>query len=134
MPRSSATRRTTFFGPATAVAAAARTAARERTRRGMRGLRGSTPWGGWFTWHTLAESPSRRPERSPMNRREFVTSAAASAAVLSSGPLLLGMTRKAETPNPVIGTGEHTYECVHNWGELPPDYAWQTTHNVALDS
>jgi hypothetical protein len=65
-----------------------------------------------------------------MNRREFL---AASAAV-SSSPILLGITRKADDPNPVIGSGEHKYQCFHNWGELPGEFEWQTTHNVALDS
>src|SRR5438067_10141810 len=69
-----------------------------------------------------------------MDRREFVTSAAAAAVAASTGPTLLGMTRKAGEEHPVIGTGEHKYECHHNWGQLPPDYAWQTTHNVAVDS
>ncbi len=65
-----------------------------------------------------------------MNRREFI----ATAAVASTGPILLGMTRKAEEKNPVIGVEGHKYECVHNWGTLPADYGWQTTHNVALDA
>ena len=65
-----------------------------------------------------------------MNRREFL----ATAAVASTGPTLLGMTRKADDMNPVIGSGEHKYQCFHNWGELPADYAWQTSHNVALDA
>ncbi|MBM3979592.1 MAG: peptidase [Planctomycetes bacterium] len=65
-----------------------------------------------------------------MNRREFI----ASAAVASTGPTLLGMSRKADEKNPVIGAEGHKYECHHNWGELPADYSWQTTHNVALDS
>lgn len=65
-----------------------------------------------------------------MNRREFLST----AAVASTGPILLGTTRKADDANPVIGGGEHKYQCFHNWGELPADYAWQTTHNVALDS
>jgi hypothetical protein len=65
-----------------------------------------------------------------MNRREFL----ASATVASTGPVLLGMTRKADDPHPVIGDGEHKYQCFHNWGELPADYSWQTSHNVALDS
>ena len=65
-----------------------------------------------------------------MNRREFLST----AAVAATGPTLLGTTHKGEKMNPVIGTGDHKYECVHNWGELPPDYSWQTTHNVALDS
>ena len=69
-----------------------------------------------------------------MDRREFVTSAAAAAVAASTGPTLLGMTRKAGEEHPVIGAGEHKYECHHNWGQLPPDYAWQTTHNVAVDS
>lgn len=60
-----------------------------------------------------------------MNRRAFLASA---------GPLLLGMTHKAAQKYPTVGTAGHTYECVHNWGALPPDYKWQTTHNVALDS
>jgi hypothetical protein len=65
-----------------------------------------------------------------MNRREFL----AATAVATSGPVLLGMTRKSDDPNPVIGTGEHKYQCFHNWGELPSGYEWQTTHNVAIDS
>jgi len=66
-----------------------------------------------------------------MNRRNFLRTSAAAAA---SGPILLGMTARADEAHPVIGSGEHRYQCDHAWGELPPDYAWQTTHNVALDS
>jgi hypothetical protein len=69
-----------------------------------------------------------------MNRRDFLRTTAAAAVTASTGPILLGMTRKAGDDTPVIGTGEHRYECHHNWGELPKDYAWQTTHNVAIDS
>ncbi len=65
-----------------------------------------------------------------MNRRNFL----ATSAVVSTGPVLLGMSRKAGEKNPVIGAGAHKYECVHNWGTLPKDYAWQTTHNVTIDS
>jgi len=66
-----------------------------------------------------------------MNRRTFLQTAAVTAA---TGPTLLGVTRRADNKAPTVGTGEHTYECHHNWGELPKDYGWQTTHNVALDS
>lgn len=69
-----------------------------------------------------------------MNRRTFLKSTAAASATLSSGPILLGVEDKAGSKTPRVGTGEHTYECDHNFGELPPDYAWQTTHNVAIDS
>jgi hypothetical protein len=64
-----------------------------------------------------------------MNRRTFLKASAAAA-----GPVLLGTAARGQDATPVIGTGEHRYQCHHNWGTLPPDYAWQTTHNVALDS
>lgn len=71
-----------------------------------------------------------------MNRRRFLqSSAAASAVVAASGPLILGADDKAGSKNPVLGVEGHKYEVTtHAWGELPPDYAWQTTHNVAFDS
>jgi hypothetical protein len=69
-----------------------------------------------------------------MNRRTFLQSTASAAAIATTGPTLLGVTRKADNKAPVVGGGDHTYECNHNWGELPNDYSWQTTHNVAIDS
>src|SRR5262245_66479691 len=69
-----------------------------------------------------------------MTRREFVKSTAAVAVTATTGPTLLGTTNKAGDDTPVIGTGEHRYQCFHNWGELPGEFEWQTTHNVALDS
>src|SRR5205823_6338747 len=77
--------------------------------------------------HPQSHSPA-------MNRRVFVKTTAAVAVTASAGPTLLGTTRKAGDDNPVIGTGEHRYQCFHDWGELPADYALQTTHNVAIDS
>lgn len=62
-----------------------------------------------------------------MHRRAFVNSAAV-------GPLLLGIAVRGDRPHPTIGSGEYQYECHHDWGRLPPDYSWQTTHNVAIDS
>jgi hypothetical protein len=69
-----------------------------------------------------------------MNRRTFLARAACAAAAASAGPLLLGMTRKADDKNPVIGKGDFRYECNHQWGELPDAVKWQTTHGVAVDS
>lgn len=68
-----------------------------------------------------------------MDRRTFLTGSAATLAVSASAPMLLGMTRKAETNTPVIGIDGHKYECHHGWGELPGELEWQTTHNVAID-
>ena len=69
-----------------------------------------------------------------MIRRDFLRTAASAAVVTTTGPVLLGMTRKAGEDTPVIGAGAHKYECHHGWGELPKNYVWQTTHNVTLDS
>ena len=66
-----------------------------------------------------------------MHRRRFLQTAAATAV---AGPLVLGATDKAGSKAARVGSGEHTYECVHNWGQLPGDMEWQTTHNVAVDS
>ncbi|HEY3789497.1 MAG TPA: twin-arginine translocation signal domain-containing protein [Urbifossiella sp.] len=69
-----------------------------------------------------------------MKRRTFLKTSATAAVAATTGPTLLGVTRRAENANPVVGSGDHQYECNHAWAELPTDYAWQTTHNVALDS
>lgn len=72
-----------------------------------------------------------------MQRRTFLkrtaVAAGAAAAVSSSGPLLLGMQDKAGSKNPIIGTGEFRYECIHGWGELPSKVSWETTHGVTID-
>jgi hypothetical protein len=64
-------------------------------------------------------------------RREFL---AAAAAAPIAGPVLLGIQDKAGTKAPVIGQGAHTYEAVHDWGELPPHIRWGNTHGVVEDS
>lgn len=73
-----------------------------------------------------------------MNRRSFLKTAAlttaGAAAYTGPGPLLLGMDDKAGSKTPRVGSGEHTYECFHGWGNLPGELEWQTTHNVAIDS
>jgi hypothetical protein len=69
-----------------------------------------------------------------MHRRTFLKSTASLAAVAAPGPIILGAQNKAGTNTPAIGVEGHKYECHHNWGQLPNDYFWQTSHNVALDS
>src|SRR5262249_45121154 len=72
----------------------------------------------------------------PMKRRDFLKRTAAVASVLASGatPTILRATDKAGAKNPILGTGEHKYECLHDWGKLPASVAWQTTHGVAIDA
>ena len=58
-----------------------------------------------------------------MNRRDFVrTTAVAAPATLRAAKL------------PVIGSGEHTYEVIHDWGETPSQISYGNTHGVAEDS
>lgn len=68
-----------------------------------------------------------------MRRRDFLKTSAVAGAVAAAGPTILGAADKAGTKNPVIGKGEHRYECFHNWGELPASLHWETTHGVAVD-
>lgn len=68
-----------------------------------------------------------------MKRREFLQVTAA-AATVATGPIILGAQTKSGTDHPVIGVDGHKYECHHNWGTLPANLEWQTTHNVAIDS
>jgi hypothetical protein len=74
--------------------------------------------------------PSSR--RAP--RREFLKTTAATAAVVAAGPTILGAADKAGSKLPIVGSGEYTYECIHNWGELPSHITWGDTHGVAVDA
>lgn len=71
-----------------------------------------------------------------MDRRTFLQQSAAAVGVVATttGPILLGVEKKSDSSNPVIGQGEHRYECVHNWGELPSSIKWETTHGVCVDA
>jgi hypothetical protein len=65
-----------------------------------------------------------------MKRRTFLKRAAAAVAA----PGVLRAADKADSKNPIIGLGEHRYECVHGWGQLPTSLRWETTHGVCIDS
>jgi hypothetical protein len=65
--------------------------------------------------------------RSETSRRRFLQAAAVA-------PVILHADDKAGTKAPVLGSGEHTYEAIHDWGELPADIKYGNTHGVAEDS
>ena len=65
-----------------------------------------------------------------ISRRRFVSTVTTTAAVLAAPRVLTA--QKAEKQL-VIGEGEHRFEVLHNWAQLPSKYTWQTTHNVAVD-
>jgi hypothetical protein len=65
-----------------------------------------------------------------LSRRRFVQTTATAVAALAAPRVL---TAQKTSPQLVIGQGEHRYEVHHHWAQLPDRYAWQTTHNVAVD-
>lgn len=60
------------------------------------------------------------------NRRAFFTGLAA--------PLILGAANKSGSARPVVGSGAHKYEAIHDWGELPAGIRYGNTHGVCQDS
>ena len=65
------------------------------------------------------------------NRRQFLRTAGTATLV---GPTILNAQDKAGTKPAIVGKGSFRYACHHNWGQLPPNLRWQTTHGVAVDS
>jgi hypothetical protein len=70
----------------------------------------------------------------PATRRDFFKTSTAVAAAAYAGPTILGAEDKAGSKLPIVGSGEHTYECIHSWGELPSQVTWGDTHGVAVDA
>ena len=67
------------------------------------------------------------------SRRTFMKAASAAAAAAAVAPTILRAEDKAGGKNPIIGTGDHAYEAIHGWGELPDHVVWGETHGVAID-
>ncbi len=55
-------------------------------------------------------------------------------AATATAPFLMGATDKAGTKNPILGEGDHQYEAIHDWGELPANIKYGNTHSVVEDS
>ncbi len=51
-----------------------------------------------------------------------------------SAPFLLGATNKSGSKRPVVGADEHTYEVIHDWGDLPAGLRYGNTHGIVEDS
>ncbi|MSR60198.1 MAG: twin-arginine translocation signal domain-containing protein [Planctomycetaceae bacterium] len=66
-----------------------------------------------------------------ISRRKFLTTAAAGAAVIAAAPAVITAS-KIDKPL-IVGEGEHKFEVHHEWPQLPSQFTWQTTHNVAVD-
>ena len=65
-------------------------------------------------------------------RRRFLTQAGLLAGGLAAGRVRAGDASKAAPV--IVGSGEHRYECLHDWLVPPPEIAWGDTQGVAEDS
>jgi hypothetical protein len=63
-------------------------------------------------------------------RRQFLRTTAVATAAIAAPRII---TAQKSDRQLVIGSGEHRYEVLHDWPQLPDKYSWQITHNVALD-
>lgn len=72
------------------------------------------------------EVKRKAPKR--WSRRQFLS---VTAAATVAAPAVL-TARKTDAAI-ILGEGEHQFEVIHNWPQLPDRFSWQTTHNVAVD-
>jgi hypothetical protein len=63
-------------------------------------------------------------------RRTFLGAAAAAGAVAP----FVWADDKSGSKYPILGEGEHKYECIHDWGDLPTNIKYGNTHSVVEDS
>jgi len=68
-----------------------------------------------------------------MQRREFLKQSGAGVVATALSVPFVHASDKAGSRNPVVGHGDHRYECHHGWGKLPDHLHWQTTHGVCVD-
>ena len=66
-----------------------------------------------------------------VSRRQFLATASAGAAVTLAAPTIVTASKTADEI--IVGEGDYRYRVEHHWPQLPQEYTWQTTHNVAFD-
>src|SRR5262245_51218338 len=64
-----------------------------------------------------------------LSRRQLLASGAAAAGVA-----IMGRAGAADNKRIVLGSGDHKYECIHDWLVPPADIHWGDTQGVAQDS
>jgi hypothetical protein len=69
-----------------------------------------------------------------ISRRSFLARCAALSAAATVPAFFVRAASKSGIAKPITGSGEHTYECVHDW-LLPPDgLVWGDTHGLCQDA
>ena len=69
----------------------------------------------------------------PGSRRQFLRSVGA-ATVAGLFPFSIRASEPVGSARPIVGEGEHTYEVIHDWGQLPAGCRLGNTHGVIEDS
>jgi hypothetical protein len=77
--------------------------------------------------------PKQTHDSVAASRREFLKRAAAVTVSTAVAPTILHAADKSGGKLPLLGDGDHRYEVIHDWGQLPADVAWGETHGVAVD-
>ncbi|GAB4466283.1 MAG: peptidylglycine monooxygenase-like protein [Armatimonadaceae bacterium] len=75
--------------------------------------------------------------RQVISRRELLGSAgvwSVGTAMGTAAGMGLFASRSEARPQVLVGSGEHTYRCTHDWLQPPPDLLWGDTHGVAQDA
>src|SRR6476646_8094703 len=70
------------------------------------------------------------PTSQGVTRRSFVKTTATLAAATFAAPAILHADDKAGDKPIILGKGEHTYELVPGWGQLPDGKKYGNTHAV----
>ena len=69
----------------------------------------------------------------PIPRRAFLQATAATVGLAAFATIKVRATNKSGLGPITVGSGEHTYECLHDWAILPKTIAFGNTHGVAID-
>lgn len=69
-----------------------------------------------------------------MDRREFLKRGAVGALAASAAGPFIHADDKSGSRRPIVGEGEHRYECHHDFFQAPGDIRWFETHGIAVDS
>jgi hypothetical protein len=69
-----------------------------------------------------------------ITRRAFLARCAAFSAAAAVPSFFVRASDKSGTGIPIVGSGEHTYECVHDWLLPPEGLVWGDTHGLCQDA
>ncbi len=68
-----------------------------------------------------------------MTRRTFLAGCSAGSAVAVFPSFSVHASDKSGDRPPVVGSGAHTYECIHDWLVPPTGLVWGDTHGLCQD-